>query len=56
MPKNTYRPEELIVTLRRAEVLIGQGRKAPEVGKTPCVHEVTYHRWRMEYGGSRSHK
>ena len=51
MPKKTYRPEEIIAKLRQAEVLIGQGRKMPEVVKALGVHEVTYYRWRKEYGG-----
>ena len=51
MPKKTYRPEEIIAKLRQAEVLIGQGKKMPEVVKALGVHEVTYYRWRKEYGG-----
>jgi hypothetical protein len=51
MPKKTYRPEEIIARLRQAEVLIGEGRKMPEVVKTLGVHEVTCYRWRREYGG-----
>ena len=51
MPKKTYRPEEIIAKLRQAEVLLGQGKKMPEVVKTLGVHEVTYYRWRKEYGG-----
>jgi len=51
MPKKTYRPEEIIAKLRQAEVLIGQGKKMPEVVKALGIHEVTYYRWRKEYGG-----
>jgi putative transposase len=51
MPRKTYRPEEIIAKLRQAEVLIGQGEKMPEVVKTLGIHEVTYYRWRREYGG-----
>ena len=51
MPRKTYRPEEIIAKLRQAEVLIGQGKKMPEVVKALGVHEVTYYRWRKEYGG-----
>ena len=51
MPKKTYRPEEIIAKLREAEVLLGQGQKVAEVVKTLGVHEVTYYRWRREYGG-----
>jgi len=33
MPKKRYRPEEIIAELREAEVLPGQGQKAPDVVK-----------------------
>ena len=51
MPRKTDRPEEIIATLRKADVLLGEGRKVPEVVKTLGIHEVTYYRWRKEYGG-----
>ena len=51
MPQKGYRPEEIIAKLREAEVLLGQGQKVPEVVKALGVHEVTYCRWRKEYGG-----
>jgi hypothetical protein len=51
MPRKTCRPEEFIAKLRQAEVLLGEGKKVPEVVKALGVHEVTYHRWRREYGG-----
>ena len=51
MPRKTYRPEEIIATLRKADVLLGEGNKVPEVTKALGIHEVTYYRWRKEYGG-----
>ena len=51
MPKKTFRPEEIIARLRKAEVLLGEGRKVPEVVKALGITEVTYYRWRREYGG-----
>ena len=51
MPKKRYRPEEIIAKLRQAEVLLGEGKKVPEVVKSLGIHEVTYYRWRKEYGG-----
>ena len=51
MPQKRYRPEEIIAKLRKADVLLGEGRKVPEVCKTLAIHEVTYYRWRKEYGG-----
>lgn len=51
MPQKRYRPEEIIAKLRGAEVLLGQGQKVPEVVKTIGISEVSYYRWRKEYGG-----
>ena len=51
MPRKTYRPEEIIATLRKADVLLGEGKKVSEVVKALGIHEVTYYRWRKEYGG-----
>jgi transposase len=51
MSKKRYRPEEIITKLREAEVLLAQGMKVPEVAKTIGIHEITYYRWRKEYGG-----
>jgi transposase len=51
MPQKRYRPEEIIAKLRQADVLLGEGKKVPEVVKALGIHEVTYYRWRKEYGG-----
>ena len=51
MPKKRYRPEEIISKLREADVLISQGKKVVEVIKAFGVTDVTYYRWRQEYGG-----
>jgi transposase-like protein len=51
MPQKRYRPEEIIAKLREAEVLLGQGKKVPEVVKVLGISEVSCYRWRQEYGG-----
>jgi putative transposase len=51
MPQKRYRPEEIIAKLREAEVLLGEGKKVPEAVKALGISEVTYYRWRKEYGG-----
>jgi len=51
MPKKRFTPEEIIGKLRHADVLLGQGKKVAEVVKALGVTEVTYYRWRQEYGG-----
>ena len=51
MAKRRYRPEEIIAKLREAEVLLAQGMKVPDVVKALGIHEITYYRWRKEFGG-----
>ncbi len=51
MAKKNYKPEEIVAKLRQADVLIAQGAKIPEVVRTIGVTQVTYYRWRREFGG-----
>ena len=51
MPKKRHTAEEIIGKLREADVLLAQGRKVADVAKALSVTEVTYYRWRQEYGG-----
>ncbi len=51
MPKKRFQPEEIIGTLRHADVLLGQGQKIAEVVKALGVTDVTDSRWRQAYGG-----
>ena len=51
MPKRNYKPEEIVAKLRQADVLIAQGTKIPDVVRTIGVTQVTYYRWRREFGG-----
>jgi len=44
------RPKETIAKLREAEVLRGQGNKVPEVVQAIGISELSYYRWRDEYG------
>ena len=53
MARRHYRPEEIISKLREAEILLAQGIKVPEVVRELGIHQVTYYRWRKEYGGMR---
>ncbi len=54
MPKKTYKPEEIIRKLREAEVRLSQGASVAEVVRALAISEVTYYRWRKEYGGMRA--
>jgi putative transposase len=44
-------PEEIVTKLRQVEVLTAQGRSVAEAIWSIGVTEVTYYRWRKEYGG-----
>jgi transposase-like protein len=51
MPKKKHKPEEIVAKLRQADVLISQGQDIADVTRQIGVSEVTYYRWRQEYGG-----
>lgn len=51
MPSKRYRAEEIINKLREADVLLSQGATVADLVKALEVSEVTYYRWRKEYGG-----
>jgi putative transposase len=43
--------EEIVGKLRQVDVLIAQGRQVADAVRSLGVTEVTYYRWRNEYGG-----
>lgn len=51
MRKKGYQPEEIISKLREADILLGQGHTVAQVIKAIGISDVTYYRWRKEYGG-----
>ena len=51
MGAKRYKPEEVISKLREAEVLLAEGVSVGEVVRRLGVTQVTYYRWRKEYGG-----
>ncbi len=53
MPRKRYTPEQIINSLREAEVLISQGSTAKEASRHLGISEQTYYKWRKEYGGMR---
>ena len=54
MGKKRHTAEEIVVKLRQVDVLTGQGRTVAEAIRQIGVTEVTYYRWRSEYGGLKS--
>jgi putative transposase len=53
MAKKGFTPEQIINKLREAEVLLSQGATLSIVLKKIGISDVTYYRWRREYGGMR---
>ena len=53
MLRKCYTPEQIINSLREAEVLISQGNTAAQAARHLGITEQTYYRWRKEYGGMR---
>ena len=46
-----HKPEEIVAKLRQVDVLMAQGRPVGDAVRSIGVTEVTYYRWRNEYGG-----
>jgi putative transposase len=51
MPRKRHSAEEIVTKLRQVEVLTAQGRSVAEAIRSIGVTEVTFYRWRREYGG-----
>ena len=54
MGTKRHKPEDVIAKLRQVDVLVGQGQSVAEAIRGIGVTEVTYYRWRKEYGGLKS--
>jgi len=51
MPRKKHKAEEIVAKLRQVDVFTAQGRPVAEAVRSIGVTEVTYYRWRSEYGG-----
>jgi transposase-like protein len=51
MARKRHTAEEVVSKLRQVEVLTAQGKPVAEAVRAIGVTEVTYYRWRSEYGG-----
>jgi transposase-like protein len=51
MARKRHSAEEIVAKLRQVDVLTAQGRTAADAIRSIGVTEVTYYRWRNEYGG-----
>jgi len=54
MGKKRHTPEEIVAKLRQVDVLVSQGTAVADAVRSIGVTEVTYYRWRQEYGGLKS--
>jgi hypothetical protein len=51
MARKRHTAEEIVSKLRQVDVLMAQGRPVADAVRAVAVTEVTYYRWRNEYGG-----
>ena len=51
MARKRHTAEEIVAKLRQVDVLLAQGRPVGDSVRAIGVTEVTYYRWRNEYGG-----
>ncbi len=51
MARKRHTAEEIVTKLRQVDVLTAQGRPVADAIRSIGVTEVTYYRWRNEYGG-----
>ena len=51
MARKRHTAEEIVAKLRQVDVLMAQGKPIAEAVRMIGVTEVTYYRWRNEYGG-----
>ncbi|MEN5084016.1 IS3 family transposase [Bosea sp. TWI1241] len=54
MPKKRHKPEEIVAKLRQVDVLVSQGQSVADAIRSIGVTEVSYYRWRREFGGLKS--
>ena len=51
MARKRYKPEEIVAKLRQVDVLVSQGQSVVDAVRSIGVTDVTYYRWRSEFGG-----
>jgi transposase-like protein len=52
MARKRYKPEEIVAKLlRQVDVVVSQGQSMADAIRQIGVSEVTYYRWRQEFGG-----
>ena len=51
MANKRHKPDEIVTKLRQVEVLRGQGMAMADAVRQIGVSELTFYRWRKQYGG-----
>jgi len=51
MGRKRPKSEEIVAKLRQVDVLVGQGQSVADAVRSIGVTDVTYYRWRREFGG-----
>ena len=51
IPRERHKPEEIVAKLRQVDALVSQGQSVADAVRSIGVTEVTYYRWRQEFGG-----
>ena len=51
MPRMKHKAEEIVSKLRQVDVLVAQGNKVVDAVRSIGVSQLTYYRWRREFGG-----
>jgi putative transposase len=51
MPRKQYKLEEIVAKLWQIDVSVSRGRSVADAVRAIGVTEVTYYRWRREFGG-----
>ena len=54
MPRKRHKPQEIVAKLREVDVLVSRGETVADAVRAIGVTEVTYYRWRQEFGGLKS--
>jgi putative transposase len=51
MASKRHTPEQIVAKLRQVDVLTAQGTSVADAVRSIGITEVTYYRWRQEFGG-----
>jgi len=54
MKRTRHRPEQIIRKLRETEADLAAGLSIGEIARKLGISEVTFHRWRNQYGGMKA--